>query len=113
MAKEITKPGTVELFIKELYPVRISPEALDAFIVILDQLAKQITDKAVALAKEEGHQTLTEVHVKQAFQSSDLAGEGGPPLGPGRILKELDKMTNEQIADLVRLIQERLSSRPQ
>lgn len=113
MAEQITRPGTVELFIKALHPTRVSPEALETFIDVLNQLAKQLTDKAVALAKADGRQTLSPAHVKQAFQTSELVGESGPALGPARLLKELDKMTNEQIADLVRLIQERLSSKPQ
>ena len=113
MAEQITRPGTVEQFIKAQHPIRVSPEALEAFIEVLNQLAQQLTDKTVALAKSEGRQTLSAAHVKQAFQTSDLVGESGPALGPARLLKELDKMTNEQVADLVRLIQDRLASRPQ
>lgn len=49
MAERITKPGTVENFVKDLHPVRISPEATTVYMDELDKLTKSVTDKAVAL----------------------------------------------------------------
>jgi histone H3/H4 len=92
MAEAITRPGTVEQFIKSQFQIRVSPEALEAFIVDLSNISQAVTEKAVALARAEGRQTLNQADVNEAFRSTAPPGDDGPILEPARLFKQIDRI---------------------
>lgn len=113
MAEAITRPGTVEQFIKAQFHIRVSPDALEAFIEALNKISQVVTEKAVALSKESGRQTLNAADVKAAFRTAAPTEEDQPVMEPARLFKMIDRMTTDQVAEVIRLIQEWLAAKPQ
>mgnify|MGYP001618694011 FL=1 len=114
MPDGITKPGTVENFVKALHPVRISPEAVAVYLEELDRLTRAVTDKAVALMQASGRKTLSREDAKEAFRTTASTGDDAPVMEPAAVFRQLDRMPPPQVFEVVRLIQEWLAnqSRP-
>lgn len=114
MADGITKPGTVENFVKALHQVRISPEAVVVYLEELDRLTRAVTDKAVALMQVGGRKALSQEDAKEAFRTTTSTGDDTPVMEAGAVFRQLDRMPPPQVFEVVRLIQEWLAnqSRP-
>ena len=110
MPDGITKPGTVENFVKALHPVRISPEAVAVYLEELDRLTRAVTDKAVALMQASGRKTLSREDAKEAFRTTASTGDDAPVMEPAAVFRQLDRMPPPQVFEVVRLIQEWLAS---
>lgn len=112
MAEGITKPGTVENFVKALHPVRVSPEAVDVYLEQLDRIARAVTAKAVALMQAGDRKTLSKEDVKEAFRTIAAMGDDAPVMEPAAIFHQLDRMAPPQVFEVVRLVQEWLATKP-
>ena len=99
----ITKPTTVELFIKARTDLRLDVGATTTFITSIDQLAEAVVLKAAALAKTEARTTLLERDVVAGFQS--VIGTPGQTVDPETLFRELDKLTTDELAKVINLIQ--------
>lgn len=107
-----TKTGA-ERFMKERIRSdgRLGPGVLDAFIARLNTLADQATRKADALAKLAGRTTILGRDLAEAFDT--VAPEAGGQLAdPSTVFAALDRMTTEQLSELVRKLQAWLATRP-
>lgn len=112
MPAEITRPGTVEAFVKASHDIRVSPEALDTFVLELGKVAQLATDRAVRLAEQESRRTLSKDDVLEGFRTAVPIGDDAPPPEPAAIFRQLDRMPPQQVFEVVRLIQEWLAARP-
>ena len=112
MADGITKPGTVENFVKALHPARISPEAIAVYMEELDKLTRAVTDKAFALMQAGGRKTLTREDAQEAFRTTTATGDEAPVMQPAAVFHQIDRMPPTQVFEVVRLIQEWLANRP-
>jgi histone H3/H4 len=110
MADGITKPGTVENFVKALHPVRISPEAVTVYLTQLDAVASAVTNKAVALMQAAGRRTLMPEDATEAFRTTIATGENAPVMDPATLFRQLDRMAPAQVFEVVRLVQEWLAA---
>lgn len=110
MAERITKPGTVENFVKDNHPVRISPEATAVYMDELDRITRAVTDKAVALMQAGGRKTLSQEDAQEAFRTTTSTGDDAPVMEPAAIFRQLDRMPPPKVFDVVRLIQEWLAN---
>ncbi|MEW5749039.1 MAG: hypothetical protein AB1793_09715 [Candidatus Thermoplasmatota archaeon] len=110
MPDGITKPGTVENFVKALHPVRISPEAVAVYLEELDRIAGAVTEKAVSLMQVAGRKTLTGEDAREAFRTMTATGDEAPLMEPEAIFRQLDRMPPPQVFEVVRLIQEWLAA---
>lgn len=110
MAQRITKPGTVEDFVKERHPVRLSPEATTVYLDELDRLTAAVTQKAVALMQAGGRKTLSREDAKEAFRTTTSTGDNAPAMEPAALFRQLDHMPPPKVFEVVRLIQEWLAN---
>lgn len=110
MVERITKPGTVEDFVKWLHPVRISLEAKTVYMDELDKITKAVTDKAVALMRAGGRTTLSEADAREAFRTTASTGDDAPAMEPAALFRQLDRMPPPKVFEVVRLIQEWLAN---
>ena len=99
----ITKPTTVELFIKARTDLRLDAGATTTFIAAIDQLAEAVVLKSATLAKAEARTTLLERDVVAGFQS--VVGTPGQTVDPEALFRELDKLTTDELAKVINLIQ--------
>lgn len=109
MAEGITKPGTVENFVKAHHPVRISPEAIDVYLAELDKLTLTVTAKAVGLMQAGGRKTLSREDAQEAFRTTTATGDDAPVMNPAALFHQLDRMPPEQVFQVVRLVDEWLA----
>jgi hypothetical protein len=105
----ITKPTTVELFIKDRADLRLDVGAITAFIAAIDGLADAVVVKAAALARAEARTTLLERDVTAGFQS--VVGTPGQTVDPEAVFRELDKLNTDELAKVINLIQAWLDTR--
>ena len=106
----ITKPTTVELFIKDQAPdMRVDTGAITTFIAAVDQLVAAVVAKAAALAKAEARSTVLERDVTAGFQT--VVGTPGQAVDPEGVFRELDKLTTDELAKVINMIQAWLDAR--
>ena len=96
----ITKPNTVESFIKANSTLRVGVDAVSCFLDQLNALSEAIVKAAEANAKKEGRTTIMAADVNAAMTSatgstSDLAF----------LFKQLEHLSAKDTADLATLIQ--------
>ena len=108
--ERISKPGTVEIFVKSLYPVRLSPEAITVYLDQLDLLTAAVSAKAVALMQAAGRKTLSADDAKEAFRTTTATGDNAPVMDPAALFHQLDRLPPAQVFEVVRLIQEWLAA---
>jgi len=95
----ITKPNTVETFMKANTDLRISVDTLKEFQTQLDALATSITQESEKQAKASGRTTIMPADIKAAMtavtgSTSDLQ----------YLFGQLEKLTAKETADLSTLI---------
>ena len=95
----ITKPNTVETFMKANTDLRISADTLKEFQTQLDALAGSITKESEKQAKASGRTTIMTADIKAAMtavtgSTSDLQ----------YLFGQLEKLTAKETADLSTLI---------
>lgn len=113
MPELITTKSAAERFLKERIraEARLGPGVIDAFIARLTDIGDQATRKADNLAKLAGRNTVLDRDLAEAFDTVAPAG-GGQLADPSTVFAALDRMTTEQLSELVRKIQAWLATRP-
>ena len=67
-SEDITKTRTVERFFKERTDLRIAADAIQSYIVSLNEVSTQVIEKATELAKEDNRKTILKRDVDQATE---------------------------------------------
>jgi len=101
--ESITKPSTAENFIKANTNKRLSPDAIAPFIVALDEVARLAVTKAAELADQEKRTTILDRDVTAAFQAIVQDPNQAPT--PDRLFAQLDKLTTDDLAKVINLIE--------
>lgn len=104
----ITKPTTVEAFIKDRGGTRVNDKAKTAFVTQLDAVADRVTRAALAAMAAAGEKTLFPEHVTAGFRT--LSGDG--PASPQAVFAAMERLTNDDLALFLRLIQDWLANPP-
>ena len=104
-ALSITKPNTIETFMKANTDLRIAAEALKEFQKQLDALALAITKEATKQAKAAGRTTIMAADIKAAMTAVTGSTSDLPYL-----FRQLEKLTAKETADLSTLIQKWIST---
>lgn len=97
----ITKPNTVESFVKANSTLRVGADAVSVFVVQLNTLSEAVVKAAEANAKKENRTTIMVADIKAGFtsvtgSSSDLA----------YLFEQLVKLNAKDTAGLAELIQQ-------
>ena len=103
----ITRRNTVEQYLKATLDLRISPEAIETYLGAINQLAERLARQAAELAKGEQRTTLLDRDVTAAFQALAGAGQADPP----GVFSAIDKLTTDQLAQLINLVQDWLKAK--
>ncbi len=96
----ITKPNTVETFMKANTDLRIAADALKEFQKQLDTMALSITKESAKQAQAAGRTTIMAADVKAAMTAVTGSTSDLPYL-----FRQLEKLTAKETADLSTLIQ--------
>ncbi len=107
--ESITKPTTVQQFLKARSGLRVEAVASDRFLATVDELAGAVTDKAAELARAEKRTTLLERDVLEGFKS--VVGTPGQVLDPQAVFRQLDQLSTDELARVINLIGEWLAAR--
>jgi len=99
-ALSITKPSTVETFMKSNTDLRIAADALKEFQKQLDTMALSITKEAARQAQASDRTTIMATDVKAAMTAVTGSTSDLPYL-----FRQLEKLTAKETADLSTLIQ--------
>ncbi len=99
-ALSITKPNTVETFMKANTDLRIAADTLKEFQKQLDALALSITKEAAKQAQAAGRTTIMAADIKAAMTAVTGSTSDLPYL-----FRQLEKLTAKETADLSTLIQ--------
>ena len=67
-SEDIAKTRTVERFFKERTDLRIAADAVQSYIVSLNEVSTQVIEKATELAKEDNRKTILKRDVDQATE---------------------------------------------
>ena len=67
--ESITKPTTVQQFLKTRSGLRVEASAVDHFLTTVDELAGRVADKATELAKAEQRTTMLERDIIEGFKA--------------------------------------------
>lgn len=106
--EQITTPTTVERFIKDRGCKRVNPEAKTAFVAQLDALADRVARAALAAMTAAGEKTLLPDHVTAGFRT--LSSDG--PANPQSVFAAMERLSNDDLALFLRLIQDWLANPP-
>jgi histone H3/H4 len=96
----ITKPNTVESFIKANSALRVGVDAVSCFLELLNALSETIVKGAETNAKQEGRTTIMTADVKVAMTSATGSTSDLPFL-----FKQLEHLSAKDTAALSDLIQ--------
>jgi hypothetical protein len=109
----ITTRSAAERFIKtRIRPeARVGPGVIDGLITRLTDLGDQVVRKADREAAAGGRTTLLDRDLVEAFETVSPVGSG-PAVDPATVFGYLDRMTIEQLGEVVRKIQAWLATRP-
>lgn len=108
----ITRRSTVEQFLKDHTGLRVGPEPIDLFCTLVNDLAREVVARAGELAQADSQRTtLLSKDITEAYRSIVwTAGGGGAPPDPAILFTLIDRLTTDQLADLVKKINEWLAS---
>lgn len=107
----LTRPSTVEAFLKETTSLRVGPKPVEVFLTQIETLARAVALKASELAHADGNRpTLLERDILEAFLA--VAGVGAQPGDPAGIFAQMDRLTTDQLALLINKIRDWLTHRP-
>ncbi len=98
---EITKPNTVESFIKANSTLRVGVDAVSCFLKQLNTISGTIVKAAEATAKQEGRTTIMAVDVTVAMASATGSTSSDLP----SLFKKLEYLNAKDTADLSTMIQ--------
>lgn len=108
VAETITKPTTVEDYIKARGGKRVNPDAKTAFVTQLDALADRVTRATLAAMSAAGEKTVLPEHVDAGFRIlSDSA-----PADPQAVFAAMERLSNDDLAAFLRMIQDWLANPP-
>ena len=99
----VTKPYTIETFMKNLTTLRISNDVYGDFIRTLDDLVTNITKLSAKLAKKEGMKTIMPAHLDKATEEILRRG----PLTVDEILQKIEPLTIIELSDLAKKIKQK------
>ena len=108
MSDAITKPTTVEAYIKDRGGKRVNPDAKTAFVTQLDVIADRVARAALAAMESAGEKTLLTEHVTAGFRTL----QSGGPTNPQALFAAMERLSNDDLAEFLRLIQEWVASPP-
>lgn len=109
----ITRPTTVEQFLKTVTGLRAGPKPIEVFLSHLDAIAQAVAKKAAELAHADGDRTtLLERDIEEAFKAAGGTLPGGSPGDPAALFAQLDRLTTDQLAVLINRIKDWLATRP-
>lgn len=102
---ELISKSAAERFLKDRVraEARIGPGVIDALITRLTDIGDQAARKADILAKLAGRNTVLDRDLAEAFDT--VAPAGGQQTDPSLVFASLDRMTTEQLSELVRKLQ--------
>ena len=107
----LTRPSTVEDFLKETTGLRVGLKPIDVFLTQIEALARAVAAKAAELARADGNRpTLLERDIIEAFKA--VAGVGTQPGDPAGIFGQVDHLTTDQLAELINKIRDWLAHPP-
>jgi len=113
----ITRANTVAEFLKahgrddQGGELRIGPGAGDLFLELVNQLAFQVARKAAELCRADaGRTTLLEKDVRAAYDALVWMQGSGAPASPDLLFSHIDRLPTDQLAELVRRINDWLGS---
>lgn len=110
----ITRPATVEQFLKTVTGLRAGPKPVELFLTHLDAIAQAVAKKAAELAHADGDRTtLLERDIEEGFKAAGGTLPGGSPGDPAcALFAQLDRLTTDQLAVLINQIKDWLATRP-
>jgi len=108
VSEPITKPTTVEAYIKDRGGKRVNDKAKADFVTQLDAIADRAARAALAAMNAAGEKTLLPVHVAAGFRT--LQGDG--PANPPAFFAAMERLANDDLAAFLRLIQDWLANPP-
>jgi histone H3/H4 len=113
----ITRANTVVEFLKahgrddQGGELRIGPGAGDLFLDLVNQLAFQVTRKAADLCRADaGRTTLLEKDIRTAYDALVWIQGSGATASPDLLFSHIDRLPTDQLAELVRRINDWLGS---
>ncbi|MGB3121818.1 MAG: hypothetical protein WBE58_23535 [Verrucomicrobiales bacterium] len=104
----ITTPTTVETYIKERGGKRVNEQSKTAFVTQLDAVADRVARAALAAMTTAGEKTLFPEHVAAGVRI--LAADG--PASPESVFAAMERLSNDDLALFLRLIQDWLANPP-
>ena len=103
MAKNVTKPYTLEQFMKEITTLRISDDVLGDFIRTLDELTTRITKASEKLAKKEERKTIMPADLEKALDEILRRG----PLTVDELLQKIEPLSIIELSQLAKKIKQK------
>jgi len=98
----VTKPYTLEKFMKNITTMRLSGDVYEDFIRTLDELVTEITKLSAKLAKKEGMKTIMPEHLDKATEEILRRG----PLTVDEILQKIEPLTIIELSGLANKIKQ-------
>ena len=98
--RPVTRPSTLEKFMKELTTLRVSADVYGDFIRTLNELVTSITKLSEKIAKKEGMKTIMPVHLDKATEEILRRG----PLTVDEILQKIESLTIIELSALAKKI---------
>ena len=109
----ITRPATVEQFLKTVTGLRVGTKQIEVFLSHLDAISHAVAKKAAELAHADGDRTtLLDRDIEEGFKAAGGTLPGGQPGDPAALFAQLDRLTTDQLAVLINRIKDWLATRP-
>lgn len=102
-AVSVTRPFTLETFMKTKTKLKISDNVLEDFIRALDELAAKITKTSARLAREEKRKTIMPPDLEKALEEILRTG----PLTVEELLQKIEPLTIIELSQLTKKIKQK------
>ena len=99
----VTRPYTLEKFMKTVTKLKISDDTIEDFIRTLDDLVTNITKLSAKLAKKEGMKTIMPEHLDKAIEEILRRGS----LTVDEILQKIEPLTIIELSALAKKIKQK------
>jgi histone H3/H4 len=96
----VTRPNTLERFMRTATKLKISDDVLDDFILTLNDLVTKITKKSDEFARKAGRKTIMSEDLRKALD--EILGRG--PLTVDELLQKIKPLSILELIDLARKI---------
>lgn len=96
----VTRPNTLERFMRTATKLKISDDVLDDFILALNDLVTKITEKSDEFARKAGRKTIMPEDLRKALD--EILGKG--PLTVDELLQKIKPLAILELIDLARKI---------